>query len=651
MLPNIPPEYRGVLTACLFFDAAYYPDVRDAFKHFKLKVKDIETFYWLMQAQAISVGGQTPSGTRKPFQLTPAARYALLMSVTKEELEEADCISLIQDSRFHVPEREKLTEFLNAFIAIRDGADDVSVPYSTDSYRDRRLRNDSLYDVIGILRHSPEPEKYLRLVCPGDLAEYVEGVCSFDPCGADPFANVGRIQSVLRANGSQADLEIHDLLEVRCVFMQQGHPEARLQNMHPQTAFFEVMQGILALTQRRHVDAYNHLQEALRRLPGKHTVFPGPFENYLLGAAFRGAQSDPAVRKQAAALYKKIQFSHDDHTIPLRLFLCEVLNEDLEDEAEHSVYVPLETPFLSTMALITVRALSIKTEESDQLLRDVSECTKAVPLLALELSAASDPASDTVRQLGSRLGITSVLPMRGEEPDWQIKLDRIISLQAEAYEQYLQKQKESSKSEESCLCYLLDRKTLNVELRIRKTRDGVHFSKGRTVSLRSFENSKVPEASFLDISVPMFIRQEIQADGTSRKVFRGPQAVYALRNHPYVFDASDPDRRISIRSRRLRITAVREEDGSFRICSNAPAADVAAGLPLYLLDTEDGGIDVITASDNELFVLQNFCSTEEGTRLPPEAGERLEKALRMLSVNTEIAADWIGLRPDSVSKS
>ena len=164
----------------------------------------------------------------------------------------------------------------------------------------------------------------------------------------------------------------------------------------------------------------------------------------------------------------------------------------------------------------------------------------------------------------SRNRLSPLLPPFQKMNEWE----RVLALLLDKSKELSPKNKEKKESSESQsrIIYRIDRHN-NINPYLQKSKDGIVWSKGRIISLTTFQQG-MSEMNETDHALTLCIKKlSNDWEEKSRMRFSGAKPIMQLVGYPLVFSDENPERQITIRKEEPQITVIKTTSG-FKIESN-----------------------------------------------------------------------------------
>lgn len=337
----------------------------------------------------------------------------------------------------------------------------------------------------------------------------------------------------------------------------------------------------------------------------------------------------PESKKKLEDLFKRNYLP--GHLLPAQLLGLYALHEKLDDTLKHIGYAFNDFPPVTKVLIcLLIRHFHFKTniqfrdEEIWQIIDD-----KNLKLLQLECFPDLAPCPLLHNRLEEELGLSPILPPFHQTDEWERVLNLLMEKAREIPPQNKEKKKEQSQSR---IIYRVNQYN-HIHPYLQKSKDGTTWSKGRAISLTTFQQG-MPEMNATDRILATYVRfLPNNWYEKKRPLLFGPQPLMLLTGYPLVFSDEHPDIPVDIRKEEPQITVTRIKEG-FKIESNVDP-DKTNGN--YMLKKEnDSLLRIIELSPFQRDVMINIARVPV---FPPQAEKRLTGLLRELSRNITVHSD------------
>lgn len=630
-IDNVSPQWRRFLIPCLTLPNLKYEDERVIFQNLKVRLSEISRFNTYLEEHGWSTGGQSRAYSYEdPLELHPEVIFGLLMHLRESEFNDAVLISRADKNHPHY------VALLRNILAARDGRPIKSLSGFVYWMTEEEFWG-KIHRFVRFLLTDERGAPYLQLIPSEHLVARVREMQPYCGFSGTNFDNLVPVQKALKDMGTSDVRQLHDWLELQFAFTKLGRPRERLAAMHPGTYASYVMEAVALMEENREEKALDNMKYGLRAQAKSGRTFSYPLENFLYGLLLWRLRGDPVVAKQIQALLKLKKIDSPE-CLPLCLILKAAAQDDAVSFIERAVRYT--DPYTKVAGLIglTLAVFRINAKLPEEW-KSAAVLCRRMPWFAFEQDAVGDRRSDLYRSTSEKLGMKPLMPVVAVKPEWQRQLEYLITLQsADEAEKTGTRAKGTDREVLACL---VDMTNFQVSLALRKTKDGEHFSKGRSVSVTSLVNGRIAAATDQDKALGT-LAEEGWSDNWSRiKVLKGPAVIRALIGHPYVFDASMPDRRLSVKRQPLQIAVKTVRCGGFRLESNVPAEQIRENPAIFICRPGDDVLGVVEPTPAQRKLLQTLSGRGGSSQYPAEASELLKTLLEKLSVNTTVMSDLL----------
>ena len=241
----------------------------------------------------------------------------------------------------------------------------------------------------------------------------------------------------------------------------------------------------------------------------------------------------PESQKKIASLIKKKDLKKADYVIPYYIFTAptETNSDKLRTHLEK--HAPELTMVTSCLLSAIGRyfgqpAFGLETEDI---------LHTSYKLLALELASSSADWEQTYRSLQKQIGFPSLISQTHRVEEWEKVIKAITqsgttTTVADATNLNLGR-----------IIYLLSPEHMYLSMALQKSKDGIHWTKGRSVSLERFSKGGIPEMNETDKLVALHVKRVSSAYYYNSVSYQLdiPAALAELIGYPWVFLASNND--------------------------------------------------------------------------------------------------------------
>ena len=359
----------------------------------------------------------------------------------------------------------------------------------------------------------------------------------------------------------------------------------------------------------------------------KRRIFSNSIFNYYFGLALFYATSASA-KKKVASTYKYF-LQNGVLSVPLWICLLVALGKKNSFQFDQ-----IDDTYQSTMNRVLTYLLGKHFGWTDTY--DCSTDLDMVDqhdmrLLQLELSDVADRFKGKKDSLMKATGMHPSLQPYVEVPEWEIRLGQLIQINAS---KQLKRGAGSQKST-GRIIYEVDCTNWQVRPILQKSKDGITWTAGRSVSLEAFSKKQTdfmqPEDMLVASAVNAYSNGwYYSSNGYS---LEGPEALVALVGNPRVFNA-----------RTLLPLEVVEEKPQLTITQSQGVYSIASDLELSQLEDR---FALVLENDRKVKVMRltekmrNTLQTLMSIKIPVEAKARLTQLLEIISTDFVVLSDLL----------
>lgn len=361
-------------------------------------------------------------------------------------------------------------------------------------------------------------------------------------------------------------------------------------------------------------------EEAIKQLAPDKVIPDNPLFAYSYALALIQDDTEKS-KKKVAQLLKRQEIKKKAYYIPYLLFTLS--NEiDKSKQIELAVLYKDTLPPLAEKLRQTIIAYYGILEYSNVETSDYK-------LIDLELSSAVSSSEEIYNSLVKDIGANSIIRLTKQVEEWEKLLD-VINQQS-----FIRNKVMGEQPEEFRIAYLLNPDTMTLTPIRQKSRDGINWSKGRTVSLEQFYLKLTDGMNATDYLVSNCM-QKFKSSYYHNYVsyeINTPSALLHLAGHSCVFSATNCNVPIEIVCGMPEMTLNRTKDG-FAISLNVDTED----HPIKIVRENDTRIKVMRLSAEQLNMVKLLGSIK---MLPIEAEQKLTQLLKALNNIITIHSDLI----------
>ena len=430
---------------------------------------------------------------------------------------------------------------------------------------------------------------------------------------------------------------VHDWFLFQEEFLVHGNPRAVLAKTRG-SAWSHALEGIVALAEKNDpTAALAAFEKALKIYRGgrKRLFDEDPELNWFYGITLYLNREDPKVIRKMTQLLglKKVAETNDFDA--LKILLKHGLSQEIpllliNDMARHAD-LTLDQPGSSLSALLTIIALYAFRHEQNYVL-PVRPSRLSSVWGAFCAEAARAFRDEKEAEYAEKFRMPALLPRYEKKAPWEMLLERLEGLgkTAEAV-----KKTAATGAARTAVAYLWDRRSRELTLRLRKTKDdGLTWSKGAPLTISAFaKGHEAMDERDLRVAQAVYHPYEKKNLWAIDIYDAFPELIGCKR----VFDAADPDRRLDVVEEPFSLFVTEGEEG-YAVHSNL-SDDFHGGLSCDVQDRPDGAVVVVRPSKEE----REIVKATEGERFtfPHEAKTRLTKYLETLSNRTPVLSDLL----------
>lgn len=495
---------------------------------------------------------------------------------------------------------------------------------------------------IGLIALAVRTEKYRSLASlfPDEfLVGLFEELCLTHPnqSAAELWGEEGRTLFLASFKNREAGAVVHDWFVFREDFLAHGNPRAALEKTRG-SFWAYALEGIVALAEEQNptaaLCAFEKVLKTYRG--GRKRLFEEPELNWFYGITLYLNRENPKVIRKMTQLLglKKVVETNDFDAF--KLLLMHGLSQEIplflvSDMARHAD-LQIDQNVRSLSAFITVTALyAFRHEQNFVSPIRLHSLTALWGAFCAEVARALRDEKEG--KYAETYHMPALLPRFEKKAEWEVLLERLEGLGRTAEAE--RKVAHPTGVVRTAVAYLWDRRSRELSLRLRKTKDeGLTWSKGTQLSVSAFAKGTA-EMDERDLRVAQSVyhpgdRKNLWAISTNK-------ALIELIGCERVFDAEDPDRRIEVVEEPFSLF-VTQEEGGYAVHSNL-SDDFDRRYLCDVQNRPDGAIVVVRPSKEEREIL----SATQGSDIlfPPEAKARLTKYLEGLSSRTPVLSDLL----------
>lgn len=346
-------------------------------------------------------------------------------------------------------------------------------------------------------------------------------------------------------------------------------------------------------------------------------------------------------KKKMANLFKRDYLPSE--LLPAQLLGLYSMNEKLEDAMSYIRYGLNDfSPLIKVLLSLLIRhfridkSIKIKDEDIQHILDDDN-----LKLLQLECSQDFLPYTTQAESLKQELGLSPILPPFHKVNEWE----RVLTLLMAKAKERPQKEQEKSKSEsQSRIVYRID-KYNHIIPYLQKSKDGTSWSKGRIISLTTFQQG-MPEMNEMDRILTTYVKHLPTNWGEKERwLLYGPKPLMLLAGYPLVFSEEHPDKPVNIRKEEPEVIVRRVKEG-FKMEGNVDPHKIEGN---YMLKKENDSL--LRVIELPPFQRDVMIAISRISVFPKQAEKRLTEVLRELSQCITVHSDLIEKQEDLQQKT
>ena len=495
---------------------------------------------------------------------------------------------------------------------------------------------------IGLIALAVKEKEYrpLASLFPDELlVGLFEELCLTHPnqSAEELWGEEGRALFLASFKNKEIGAVVHDWFVFREDFLAHGNPRAALEKTRG-SFWAHALEGIIALAEEQNptaaLCAFEKVLKTYRG--GRKRLFEEPELNWFYGITLYLNRENPKVIRKMTQLLglKKVAETNDFDA--LKLLLMHGLSQEIplflvNDMARHAGW-QLDQNVCSLSAFLTVIALYAFRHE-----QNFVSAVRLDSLPALWRAFCAEVAralrDEREGQYAETYRMPALLPRFEKKAEWEVLLERLEGLGRTAEAE--RKVAQPKGVVRTAVAYLWDRRSRELSLRLRKTKDdGLTWSKGTPLTVSAFAKGTA-EMDERDLRVAQAVYHP--GDRKNLWAISPTKALIELIGCERVFDAADPDRRLEVVEEPFSLF-VTQEEGGYAVHSNL-SDDFDRRYLCDVQNRPDGAIVVVRPSKEEREIL----SATQGSEIlfPTEAKARLTKYLEGLSSRTPVLSDLL----------
>ena len=430
--------------------------------------------------------------------------------------------------------------------------------------------------------------------------------------------------------------EIEDYFTFLRLFWE-GNPAERAGETTGDTRYGLLTKAALELSRGNGAAAMKFVKKSLKAvsLVSDAKSFEDLWSNFIAGVAAYEDRKTPVTQSQSlkfaekACSLRRIEWP--------RLLLCAVSDCDKLSVAVSCLNNSSEYRSNLLWGLLDLVGSAFNIDDiapnkDPKLAQRIADLSATYPVFELMWLTVTDSGNPRVAELEKRLRMKSFIAKHERQEVWESELDRLLDLSG-AFEKGTETEKASVAS--ARVAYLVDTAALLVKPVLQKTKDGLTWSAGRNIAIKTFADKKAEAMTAQDKSVADCVREIRGWYGVRDLQLDGRSALLALAGHPYVFEESSRNR-LEVLKGEVQLS-VTNTDGSYAVSSNIDEQIVAGAIPdVAVLTSMPGRIEVIPVSSEQKEYLNGF---RRAGALPAPAKDKLTTLLERLSQKMPVMSD------------
>ena len=414
-------------------------------------------------------------------------------------------------------------------------------------------------------------------------------------------------------------------------FLRDGNLQKALDKVSSSCEAYIVLQMISLIQNKEYAKAIALFQRTIRG-SGNHFMTDNPLGNFYYAVALYLDKSASTQKKVNTILRANSQ-DGDMHIVERTILSTKLSDAPL---GSYDIYSSFSSPLEQTLYYFVLKHFHRIEDENilqriDNYIADRAK--KGLKLLNLEMSADFDCLKSEQATLEKETGMHPSLPYIKVLAPWEKVLNEILDNENVSNQDNGKPQPASTER----ISYLLSLGGYYVQPRLQKSRDGINWSAGRNIALKTFRDSYELPYTDQDRRVAMHVEEYSRGwYGNTSYELCGPAVVEALVGHPLVFDADNPSTRIDIVRDRLQLSVVRGK-GGYTVKSNIGSADdVQSGFAVYQESPQCVKVVKVSDKQQQSLALLNRIGT-----FPLEAKDKLAKVLEAFSRDMVVMSDLL----------
>lgn len=380
-------------------------------------------------------------------------------------------------------------------------------------------------------------------------------------------------------------------------------------------------------------------QQALKCLQTK-LLFVSPFYSMMYVVALMREGSD-ASKKKLEGLLKKKQIREEKQWLPAFLMILIALGKETKETLlwveRNYIYLPNMIKALLSLILEHYKLnekINIDHQQIEKMLED--DYYKA-----LQLEYSSDFATFIPKrqQLKEEMGVEPLLPHFTKLEEWELALNKLTDITKRLIDGS-SAQITSGGEAQTRIVYNITSYG-HIIPRLQKSKDGITWTKGRNISLATFQQNLVEGMSEMDKSIAACVKR-FNGGYSYGDYYElgGAKAISLLAGYPLVFMEENPDIPVVITKEELQLVVTKQKNG-YLINSNVEQQPGNASL--IIKKENDQLYRIIELNRDQRAILEIF---KTNNLFPLKAKEKLADLVGKLGKSMTIHSDLIRKKED-----
>lgn len=271
-------------------------------------------------------------------------------------------------------------------------------------------------------------------------------------------------------------------------------------------------------------------------------------------------------------------------------------------------------------------------------LRDIVTNINNTKMMYLRMlfAAEDDNQQSQYEKLCEHTGMQTFLPKKEKKKNWELKLDQLLDMLG-AGNNKTANTKKLLKETKSRIIYLVNPFTPSVRPILQKTKDGVTWTTGRNIALKTFFSGNTEGMTETDRRVASHVQSYSYGYyGNTEYCLEGNKMLHELVGHPLLFTQGNNQLKIELTEEPLQLSVTKNKNGTFKLNTNVETEHISEG---YYLDNRNATslrIVAVTKSQQQLLeIISNL------GLLPNVAKEKLSMVLNGLAGNMTVMSDLV----------